>query len=230
MSDITEKALDVFPPAYVILMLISGLIFLLLSPLRFFIPQLISNPFTNATATEMLAGFAVIALCSFIIGIGFFLLEDYVIGNGGFNNRFRFYIESAWNKIAKNKQAVKPISKRIKPNIDDIRFYSWMKQKGYSNYNDFFVIRDSIVRGLLLGFQATFVADSVLLLFAVSRSFLRINIHGVLVFLLLATVSGALFLAVYLYDKKIWRKEYSAIMKPIFEEYKNEPKQTQKVV
>jgi hypothetical protein len=146
LSSIPEKILDFFPLATVALMLISGAIFFLLSPLSFFVPKFLYNPFINLTPTDILSSFGVIVICALILGVVFFAIKDAVLGNDGLNSRVRHPLK---------KKPIKP-----KKEEDKEGFYRWIKHNDdAAKYNDFVFLKYSVIAGLLLGFEVTFLAD-----------------------------------------------------------------------
>jgi hypothetical protein len=233
MSDIPEKALDMFPPAYIILMLISGTILLLLSPIRFLLPHSISNPFTNSNPGDILSGFAVIAVCSFAIGIAFFLLEMHIIGNGGLNDNIRFVLQSVWSEVSQNGKHPRQVSEDISPKESDLNFSHWIKEKEYGGYYDFFVIQDHIVRGLILGFEVAFLSNIIILSIATYFVIPFVLLDLTMPFfgffastLIMLTISGSLFFLILGYEIKVWRKKYRSRIKPLFDAYDKEKKKT----
>lgn len=192
LSNIPEKILESFPRSAVVLMLISGAIFFLLSPLSFIVPKFLSNPFSNLAASDVLESFAVIAICAFILGAIFFTIRDSVLANNGFNSRVRHPFKKT---LVESKKDIDP------------DFHWWIKNKNnddISLYYDFLVFKNSAFEGLLLGFEISFLADLVYLagiaLFSWLPSLTSENIGKII-------ITFIFFLSVIWYNKKKWREE-----------------------
>jgi hypothetical protein len=211
MSDIPSKALDIFPPAVILLMLISGTVFVLLSPFRFILSESIRNPFSNANPTDILASFAVIAICSFATGIILFIIDQHILGEHGLNHHVGLFLR-------REKEQPKPERRDY---IEDMRFYRWLTQEGFAGFYDQFVRVDYIIRGFLLGFQITFILNFFSLLFS------PIFYPSLFIRLLILFAISQFFWFFYLYEKKIWKIERNKWIAPLREEYGHQaPKQS----
>lgn len=243
--------MDIFPPAYVVLMIISGIIVFELSPLHFLIPNNVLYPFIDSNATNILSCFAVIGISAIAIGIVLYLLEAYIFGNGGLNRRLHIYLREAGIFLRKTfahylidipffentnlnrtlhtpllkifkflkfaeKQPLQ-ISKEPPITLKNIGFYDWMKNNGYSGYYDFFVVRNFVIRGFLLGFEFSFFANLVFLPLCI---FLKYFLEWTVVFLL---VTFSLFMLFYIYVKIFWDPTFGRSIQPLIDEYKRNP-------
>jgi hypothetical protein len=97
LPNVSEKVIDIFPPAYILFMIISGVIILEISPLHFLVPNNILYPFTDSDATNVLSSFAVIGISAISIGIISYLLDPYIIGNKGINTRLKILFQKIRN-------------------------------------------------------------------------------------------------------------------------------------
>ncbi len=112
-------------------MVISGITFFLLSPCVYIVPESVANPFIEINATEILASFGVIAICSLVIGAGLFPFNENIIGNGGINNKIGVKIKSAWNKLCKKDYSTTTVQNTV--TIEDVRFFQWIKRRDIEN-------------------------------------------------------------------------------------------------
>ena len=186
-------------------MLISGAIFFLLSPLSFFVPNFLSNPFNNLAATNILSSFGVIALCAFILGCIFLALDGYVVGNNGFNKRVKHLIKKT------------PIAEKKEENPKDPAFYGWIKSNDIINqYHDFLFFKDSVIKGLFLGFEVSFFIN----LFFLALLYWLPSLTFETIFKIIITL--VLGFLVFLYDKLIWKSSLKEALSDLYSIYRSE--------
>jgi len=219
--------MDIFPPAHIILMLISGTIVFELSPLHFWVPKIVLDPFLNNIATDILSGLGIIGVSAFAIGIVLILLDSLVFGNKGINVNAKIITQNIMKKLRLRTE--KPDSTTSEPEVTirRIGFYHWMREKGYNGYYDFFVVRDFVIRGFLLGFEISFIANLFFLILLADSCLISVKLFIPLVlfetflretigFCIFSSLFFALF---YFYDKKLWRTSYHQAIQPIIDEY-----------
>lgn len=208
-------------------MLISGAIFFLLSPLSFFVPKFLSNPFGNLNAPDVLSSFGAIAICALILGVAFYALEGYVVGGeNGFNKRVRNFLKKTPVEPAVNwlNRSVRHFLKKTLPEDKkeenkeiDPAFYGWIKSNDIINeFHDFIFLKDSVIKGLLLGFEVSFFFN---LFFSLFLYWLPSFAFETAVKII---ISLGLSFSVFLYDKLLWKPSRNRAMNDLYKTYLSE--------
>ena len=216
LTDLTDKFLELFPVNLVIITLSSGIVLLLLSPLRFLVPSWVSNPFEMGTPQDTLSSFAIIIVCSFVLGIPFYLATKSIVGNSGLNHQVHLgFIKaiSLIKKLKKSSNATK-VTESSEPQKDKglpANFYKWIKDKNYGEYYHFLVVKNAIINGLLIGFEFASIMNLFQLL-------LRFSMFNALLFFL----SSIGFALLVVYNRCDWRPELKTNRDDLIREFEKD--------
>ena len=159
------RILDTFPPAFLVLASILGIILIFLSPVNFFLPSIIRSPFEGTSSSaEILGRFTLIVLMSIIIGTPVSFLETLFVGNLGVNH----HIHDIVCQLRLGNVRSLGLRERLKgigydkrqQKVDETHdFWRRLKKKGLVVIYDSLVTQNEIVNGLLVGSEIAVVFD-----------------------------------------------------------------------
>jgi hypothetical protein len=144
MSSETRELMQKLPLQFLAYTTASGLVLLYLSPLRELFPSWMQNPF-SLNPPDILAGFLVIFICSFCMGIPMHFARGLLVGENGINSLAMVAIKR------KEKPPKLTHEKRIEINQKSMDMVNWLQEKKLTFISDFFLMEQSFVAAFIAG-------------------------------------------------------------------------------
>lgn len=138
------KLAERLPISYLVLISVSGTMFLLFSSMRFIpqIPQWLTNPFSSSSA-DSVSNLLAFFFCVAVVGVLLSIFKDSILGNGGLNEKLRV--------LLRIKRMGSTHFKRGISNEDAPDYVKWVDEERQYGYTDFLNIQYAIVQGIILG-------------------------------------------------------------------------------
>ena len=206
-SNVPDKLMETLPKSFLIVIILSGLILCLSSPVWLVIKNWLSGLAPQQSLTDTISGFAILLGFSLVAGIAALILETPLVGDDGFYHNVNILIKGG-------KPQGNPHQKGDTKFLWQITFYSWLHEQGCPKYLEDLNLKNAIVNSLILGFTLSFFLNLITLpLLLAAQSYVNWGI--VATYITLVTSLSLLY-----YNKKYWQPEKKAVLAPISEEFK----------
>jgi hypothetical protein len=197
MSTTAEKAIEKLPLSFLVFSILSGLILLFLSPVRYFLPLWVVDPFSLENPLNVMWSFLVILVVSFCMGIIPYLIQAMFLGERGLNHRIAV-------GLGYRTRANESEQTRVLAQAETIRLFDWLRKHKLRSYGEILIVKSTFISALFTGSEVAIVLDLIILPFLFLERI--IMLYGIL----LLTCPVVIFFLTLVFNSWYFRDDYRA--------------------